>query len=63
MMKLRAILSAWSLCAATWLVAETPIRSGALPAFEARLESTLTRHLNQLLRNDGSPVSFKGKTA
>ncbi|HEY2413053.1 MAG TPA: hypothetical protein VGI40_12460 [Pirellulaceae bacterium] len=32
-------------------------------ALEAKLQATLTRHLNKLLSDDGSVVSLKGKTA
>jgi hypothetical protein len=31
--------------------------------FKSKLQTTLTRHLNQLLNNDGSIVEMKGKTS
>ncbi len=37
--------------------------SNALPVFKTRLQTTLQRHLNQLLRDDGSIAALKGKTA
>ena len=43
--------------------AETPKPADASQAFKAKLQTTLTRHLNQLLGADGSVASMKGKTA
>ena len=40
-----------------------PAPPGPLPAFKSKLQTILNRHLNQLLRDDGSVVSLKGKTA
>ncbi len=38
-------------------------RPESLTAFKAQLQTTLTRHLNTLLRDDGSLRAFKGKTS
>ena len=43
--------------------AETPKNSESAQTFKAGLQATLDRHLNQLLKKDGSLASFKGKTA
>jgi hypothetical protein len=41
-----------------------PAAEANLPAeFKAKLQTTLTRHLSQLLSDDGSVVEMKGKTA
>lgn len=37
--------------------------SDPLPAFKSKLQTTLSRHLNRLLSDDGSVASLKGKTA
>ncbi len=43
--------------------ADAATAADPLAAFKANLQSTLTRHLNQLLRADGSIAALKGKTA
>jgi len=43
--------------------ADAPKPSDSLPAFKSKLQTTLSRHLNQLLNADGSVASLKGKTA
>ncbi len=43
--------------------ANAPSPSDSLPAFKSKLQTTLSRHLNQLLGDDGSVASLKGKTA
>ena len=43
--------------------ADIPKSSNALQVFKAKLQTTVTGHLNQLLNADGSVVSLKGKTA
>jgi len=43
--------------------ADTPKPVDASQAFKAKLQTTLNRHLNQLLGADGSVASMKGKTA
>jgi hypothetical protein len=62
--RISALLTAFLLCALASLPAAQVLpASDASQAFKAQLQSTLNRHLNQLLRQDGSLVSFKGKTA
>jgi hypothetical protein len=41
----------------------TPQSSDLLPSFQAKLRTTLSRHLNRLLGDDGLVASLKGKTA
>lgn len=36
---------------------------GSLPEFKAKLQATMTRHLDPLISNDGSVVTLKGKSA
>lgn len=36
---------------------------GSLPEFKAKLQATMTRHLDPLISNDGSIVTLKGKSA
>jgi hypothetical protein len=43
--------------------AEAPTSTDSSNASKAQLQSILNRHLNQLLKKDGSLVSVKGKTA
>ncbi len=43
--------------------AESPKLVDSSPAFVAKLRTTLDRHLNLLLSDDGSVASLKGKTA
>ena len=43
--------------------ASTSQNSDAAQAFQSQLQSTLTRHLNQLIKKDGSIAALKGKTA
>ncbi|MBL9201446.1 MAG: hypothetical protein JNL39_13130 [Opitutaceae bacterium] len=44
--------------------AALPAADAPLPSdFKAKLQTSLTRHLNQLLRDDGSVAAMKGKTA
>jgi len=50
-----------SLAARPTAIAQTP--SDSMQAFKAKLQTTLTRHLDKLLSDDGSVVSLKGKTA
>ena len=40
--------------------ADIPKSSNALQVFKAKLQTTVTGHLNQLLNADGSVVSLKG---
>ena len=50
-----------SLAAESVAIAQTP--SDSMQAVKAKLQTTLNRHLNKLLSDDGSVVSLKGKTA
>ena len=50
-----------SLAAQPTVIAQTP--SDSMQALKAKLQTTLNRHLNKLLSDDGSVVSLKGKTA
>jgi hypothetical protein len=43
--------------------ADAPKPADSMQAFKATLQTTLNRHLNQLLGDDGSVASLKGKTA
>lgn len=43
--------------------AEAPKPSDLPPAFKAKLQTTLDRHLNQLLGKDGAVAQMKGKTS
>ena len=43
--------------------ADSPKPADASQAFKTKLQTTLNRHLNQLLGADGSVASMKGKTA
>ena len=43
--------------------ADAPKPTDSLQAFKAKLQATMNRHLNQLLGDDGSVASLKGKTA
>ena len=64
MNRLRSALAALSLLALAALhAADGPAHPPAPNVFKSQLQSTLNRHLNQLLKKDGSLVSFKGKTA
>ncbi len=45
------------------LAADRPAFPASREAFQAKLLTTLNRHLNLLLRSDGAVVSLKGKTA
>ena len=49
-----------SLAAQPSAIAQTP--SDSMQAFQVKLQTTLTRHLDKLLSDDGSVVSLKGKT-
>src|SRR3954454_17593746 len=50
-----------SLAAQPAAIAQTS--SDSMQALKAKLQTTLNRHLNKLLSDDGSVVSLKGKTA
>ena len=64
MKRIPAVVAAWSLFACAALhAASTSQSSDAAQAFQSQLQSTLTRHLNQLLKKDGSIAALKGKTA
>jgi hypothetical protein len=43
--------------------ADPPEFSSSSRAFKSQLQSTLDRHLNRLVNNDGTVASLKGKTA
>ena len=43
--------------------ADGPAQVAASEVFNSHLQLTLNQHLNQLLSDDGSVVSLKGKTA
>jgi hypothetical protein len=43
--------------------AEAPKSSALPPAFKAKLQMTMNRHLNQLLGKDGAVATMKGKTS
>ena len=62
-MKISALAAGLLLMTALLHAADPAAAGEALPAFRAQLESTLQRHLNRLLKPDGSLTSFKGKTA
>ena len=51
------LASLFALCAAG-----APKSSDSMQTLEAELQTTLNRHLNKLLSDDGSVVSLKGKT-
>jgi hypothetical protein len=57
------LIACWLLVATLLHGAGTPQGQDALSAFEARLHAILSRHLERLIRDDGSLVAFKGKTA
>ncbi|MEI7728120.1 MAG: hypothetical protein WCO56_01000 [Verrucomicrobiota bacterium] len=42
--------------------ADAPKPLDSLPAFQAKLQTTLSRHLNLLLGDDGSVAMLKGKS-
>jgi hypothetical protein len=62
--KIAAVLAALPLTMlAALFAADGPGGSDSSRAFQAQLQSTLNRHLNQLIKTDGALASFKGKTA
>ena len=64
MHRVRSLLAAFFLLTQAALpAADAPSSSDTPGAFKVQLQSTLNRHLNQLLKKDGSLVPFKGKTA
>jgi hypothetical protein len=64
MKRVRSALTTLSLLAlAAMHAADRPAHPTASDVFNVQLQSTLSRHLNQLLKRDGSLVAFKGKTA
>ena len=64
MKRIPIVLAVWLLVAFTVPVGVAAAASpGDVNAFQSQLQSTLTRHLNQLIKKDGSIAALKGKTA